>query len=156
PLAATNVSLPSALDARPGAWKFGFGTPEPTVRWKRAGLPGSWRTLLCVRPVLRPRRDRCPLALTGHRRGPRYLDYGGSRDNMHFGAQSLGIRTRCLRFAGWVAPPPRKTRFRLLARLCRMGLVYPQGSNERFQICILHLILLPQALPGATGMAFSG
>jgi hypothetical protein len=28
--------------------------------------------------------------------------------------------------------PPRKTRFRLLAKLCRTGFVHPQGSNERF------------------------
>jgi hypothetical protein len=29
-------------------------------------------------------------------------------------------------------PSPRKTRFRLPARLCRAGFVHPQGSNERF------------------------
>jgi hypothetical protein len=28
--------------------------------------------------------------------------------------------------------PPRKTRFRLLAKLCRAGFVHPQGSDERF------------------------
>ncbi len=35
-----------------------------------------------------------------------------------------------------IAPDPRKTRFRLLARLCRAGL-NPQGSNERFLLCFL-------------------
>ena len=34
-----------------------------------------------------------------------------------FGAQSHGLQTPCVRFAGWVAPSPRNTRFRLLARL---------------------------------------
>jgi hypothetical protein len=34
-------------------------------------------------------------------------------------------------------PPPRKTRFRLLVRLCRAGLVYPQGPDERFHMTIL-------------------
>src|SRR3954467_1453822 len=29
-------------------------------------------------------------------------------------------------------PSPRKTRFRLLAKLCRAGFVHPQGSDERF------------------------
>lgn len=29
-------------------------------------------------------------------------------------------------------PSPRKTRFRLPARLCRAGFVNPQGSDERF------------------------
>jgi hypothetical protein len=32
------------------------------------------------------------------------------------------------------------------------GIGYPQGSSERFQSCILHLVLLSQALPGATKM----
>jgi hypothetical protein len=40
----------------------------------------------------------------------------------YFEAQSHGPSTRCLRFAGWVAPPPRKTRFRLAASLYRAGL----------------------------------
>ena len=33
----------------------------------------------------------------------------------HFGAQSRGLPAPCLRFAAWVTPRPRKTRFRLLA-----------------------------------------
>ena len=48
------------------------------------------------------------------------------------GLDQHGIGTRCLRFAGRVAPPPRKTRFRLLAKLCRAGFVNPQGCDERF------------------------
>ena len=53
------------------------------------------------------------------------------------------LGTRCLRFAGRVTPPPRKTRFRLLARLSRAGLVNPQGSDERFLSS--RLFLLSQA-----------
>jgi hypothetical protein len=49
-----------------------------------------------------------------------------------FGAQSHGFSARCLRFAGWVAPPPRKTRFRLPAKLCRVGFTDPLGCCERF------------------------
>ena len=41
----------------------------------------------------------------------------------NFGAQSHGPLTRCLRFAGWVAPPPRKTRFRMAGQPFRAGLV---------------------------------
>lgn len=41
----------------------------------------------------------------------------------NFEARSHGFNTRCLRFAAPVTRRPRKTRFRLLARLCRMGLV---------------------------------
>ena len=65
-------------------------------------------------------------------RPPLQITNGGSRNKDDFGAQSHGIRTRCLRFAGRVAPPPRKTRFRLLAKLCRAGFVHPQGCDERF------------------------
>jgi hypothetical protein len=49
-----------------------------------------------------------------------------------FGAQSLGLGSRCLRFAAGVAPGPRKTRFRLVAGLCRAGFA-PAESVERFQ-----------------------
>ena len=52
----------------------------------------------------------------------------------NFGAQSHGPLTRCLRFAGWVAPPPRKTRFRMAGQPFRAGLGYPLGPNERFQV----------------------
>jgi hypothetical protein len=84
---------------------------------------------VCRRPVLRPRQDRCvrPLRRTGMvpaqttTRTPT-TDFRGS-------ITRLG--TRCLRLAGWVTPPPRKTRFRPLARRFRTGL-NPQGSNERF------------------------
>src|SRR5262249_48388159 len=37
-------------------------------------------------------------------------------------------------------PPPRKTRFRLLARLCRAGFVHPQGCYERFPSSSLFLL----------------
>jgi hypothetical protein len=56
----------------------------------------------------------------------------GSRDDVDFEAQSHGPLTRCLRFAVPVARTPRKTRFRLLAKLCRAGVGAPQGSIERF------------------------
>jgi hypothetical protein len=43
--------------------------------------------------------------------------------NTNFGAQSHGPHTRCLRFAGWIAPPPRKTRFRTAGLPFRTGFV---------------------------------
>ena len=54
--------------------------------------------------------------------------------NTNFGAQSHGLYTRCLRFAGWITPPLRKTRFRMAGQPCPGGTEYPQGPNERFQI----------------------
>jgi hypothetical protein len=40
----------------------------------------------------------------------------GSHGYGSLGAQYPGPSTRCLRFAGWITPPPRKTRFRPLVR----------------------------------------
>jgi len=57
----------------------------------------------------------------------------GSRDNQHFGAQSRCPLTRCLRFAGWVAPP-RKTRLRMAGEPCPGGSDYPLGPTERFRL----------------------
>ena len=37
-------------------------------------------------------------------------------------------------------PEPRKTRFRPLAKLCRVGVGAPQGSIERFQLCSRFLL----------------
>ena len=54
--------------------------------------------------------------------------------NINFGAQSHGLPTRCLRFATWVAPPPRKTRFRMAGRPCPGGTDYPLGPTDRFQV----------------------
>ena len=62
----------------------------------------------------------------------RYGQDVGSRELNDFGAPWHGPLTRCLRFAARVTPAPRKTRFRPLAKLCRAGVVTPQGSTERF------------------------
>ena len=58
--------------------------------------------------------------------------------------------TRCLRFGRWVTPPGRKTRFRLLARLYRVGSlahwVPPKGFFDASYIASP----LSQAYPGAS------
>src|SRR5205085_2570291 len=54
--------------------------------------------------------------------------------NTNFGTQSHGLCTRCLRFAGWITPPPRKTRFRMAGPPCPGGSDYPLGPTERFQV----------------------
>ena len=63
----------------------------------------------------------------------------------HFEAQSHGPHIRCLRFAGWVTPPLRKTRFRRLASLTGRDWL-PAGSQRKVSG---HSLLLSQALPGA-------
>jgi len=103
---------------------------------------------LHLRRALRPRQDHG--RLTGCAtpwRGPRGGNVKGSCIAA-FEAQSPGFGARCLRFAPAVARPGRKTRFRLLVRLCRTGFD-PQGSDERFQSVSLHLVLLSQASLGA-------
>jgi hypothetical protein len=50
----------------------------------------------------------------------------------NFGAQSHGLGTRCLRFARWVARTRRQTRFRLLAKLSRAGLVTRRVPTKGF------------------------
>jgi hypothetical protein len=52
---------------------------------------------------------------------------------------------RCLRFAEWIAPPPRKTHFRMAGQPFRTGWL-PAGSQRKVSA---HLILLSQASPGA-------
>ncbi len=66
---------------------------------------------------------------------------------MHFGAQSRGLRTPCERFASWVAPGTRITRFRLAAGLGRMGLDTHRVSNKVSKITSRHLVPLDRAFP---------
>ena len=65
-------------------------------------------------------------------RGPRSDHDEGSSRVLSFGAQSHGLGTRGLRFAAWVAPPRRKTRFRLLAKLYRTGLPTRRVPSKGF------------------------
>ena len=67
---------------------------------------------------------------------------------MHFGAQSRGLRAPCERFAPWVTPGPRITRFRLAADLGRMGLATHRVSNKVSKITSRHLVPLDRAFPG--------
>ena len=75
----------------------------------------------------------CQVA-TARRRGPRLRDNEGSNESFSFEARSQGLGARCLRFAAGIAPEPRKTRFRLPAKLCRVGLVThripPKGFGD--------------------------
>ena len=67
---------------------------------------------------------------------------------MHFGAQSRSLRAPCERFAPWVTPGPRITRFRLAADLGRMGLDTHRVSNKVSKITSRHLVPLDRASPG--------
>ena len=121
----------------PGASALRLAIPQATLLgWKRPGLSSSWGTPVgvpCSQTPAGPSRQattarRCGLPLFVQRRLPRFAS---------FEAQSHGPHTRCLRFAGWTTPPPRKTRFRLSATLCRTGCFLLQGPNERSQPCLI-------------------
>ena len=92
-------------------------------------VPGEPR--LCSCPALRPRQDRRirPLRCAGAAPAVSTTKAPALRT---FEAQSHGFGTGCLRFAGRVTPPPRKTRFRLLARLFRTGLVTRRVPSKGF------------------------
>ncbi len=53
--------------------------------------------------------------------------------NIHFGAPSHGPHIRCLRFAGWIAPSPRKTRFRMAGQPFRAGFVPARVPSKSFR-----------------------
>src|SRR6266446_5642778 len=122
------------------------GVPLPVRRWKRLGLPGSWGTFAhmpCSPTPTGPARQaitacRCCLPQFWNTSAPATL---------YFGAQSHGLRSRCLRFAARVSPGPRKTRFRLGAGLGRAGLATRKVPGE--VSALLHGFLLTQASPGA-------
>jgi hypothetical protein len=114
----------------------GVGHPVPPAGSRSVETTGS--------PTFLENPD-CALALlfdpgrthaSGHamrRRGPRSVHHEGSRIRT-FEAQSHGFGTGCLRFAGRVAPTPRKTRFRLLARLFRTGLATRRVPSKGFEL----------------------
>jgi hypothetical protein len=110
-LLATGQGFGGPVSPRP---VFPAGTTEPP---RFLGNP------LCPCPALRPRWDLHARPFTAFRCGLPCFRRRRLPPQTPFGAPSHGLVTRCLRFAAWVAPGQRKTRFRLLAKLCRAGLV---------------------------------
>ena len=132
-------ALPRAV-----SWSWSPGTSSRDIgQWRRQDLLRSWRTPIVLLPCSPTPAGPTHQAVTTRRRGPRYVHGEGSR-NAAFEAQSHGFGTGCLRFAGRVAPTPRKTRFRLLARLFRTGLTTRRVPSKGFSLYPT-LILLSQA-----------
>ena len=115
----------------PGAFSQGR-LRRPVSRWRMRDLPGSWGVPMCTCPALRPRGVDALSPLPSTPMLPSDAQTTSASRKLHFEALSHSLHTRCLRFAAPVTRRPRKTRFRLLARLCRAGL-YPLDSSTRFQ-----------------------
>src|SRR5262249_13714480 len=58
---------------------------------------------------------------------------GGGLGSGTFEAQWPGFKARCLRFAGWLTPARRKTRFQVLVRLSWAGLLTRRASKKGFR-----------------------
>ncbi len=118
---------------RPGALRTG----NPHARCYRGGVyrvsQGSQGPLRDLCRVLRPRRDRTPLARAGRRRGPRADKAEGSPR-----VGISGLQSTASALAVYASPSPlrcrrRKTRFRWLARPCRVGLITHRVATKGFK-----------------------
>ena len=72
----------------------------------------------------------------------------GPRDQRISGLNHAALRAPCERFAPWVTPGPRITRFRLAADLGRMGLDTHRVSDKVSKITSRHPVPLDRAFPG--------
>jgi len=123
-------SRPDA-DLGPGALCLAAPTPQP-IGMEPQGVPSSWGTLMCLCRVLRPRRDRNHQAIAVDRRGPRSVQAKGSRG--WYSRGSIARPEHWLSTLRRVAHTTlRKTRFRPLARLYRVGLITPRVPLKGFE-----------------------
>ena len=140
-LSGTSTPPPKkhAHDGGPGISVLPVTLLRLTKGWGRQVLPSSWTTLFRICPALRPRRARCCQATTAARCFPRVRNGEGSLpSHVHF----RGSMTRLLRSLSTLHKPdhpdPCKTRFRLLATLCRAGLATCRAISKGF--LLIHLL----------------
>ena len=156
----STLRLPSTRPAALRCLRLAVSRPHPLFAPLAAGCPGQGPGV--GHPVLPPglaeKTKGPPRFLENPRERALFFDPGGiagarplrrrdaafrcvndvgSRDDVDFGAQSHGPLTRCLRFAVPVTRTPRKTRFRLLAKLCRAGLVTRRVPSKGFRVTLL-------------------
>ena len=143
-------------------WLF---APDPVQRHRQTWACSRGDPPRCTVEKTRPPRflgDPCAHAPLSDPGGPlKPSPYGSSdaafRWDKHVGsamktfeAQSRGLCAPCLRFAAGVTSGPRKTRYRPVASLCRVGTSTRLDPSRRFPLQILSLSFpLLQALPGA-------
>ena len=144
-------------DARCHVHGLGLGEPVPaprrSLRWRRRGLPGSRETHTHACHALRPRRGRCIHGHSDATMWPSVQRKTSALATNAFRGSIRGLRTPCERFAPWVTPGPRITRFRLAAALGRIGLDTHRVSNKVSKITSRHLVPLDRASPGTRVVA---
>jgi hypothetical protein len=122
---------------------FGLPAPQPASSGRRQqDLPSS-RQILSMHALLSS--DPGGTGAPGHlalAMLPSAPDTASAPTTSDFGAQSLGLHLRCLRFAVTVTRTPRKTRFRAVASLTRAGLD-PQDLFGKFPSDSSHVISSP-------------
>jgi hypothetical protein len=125
---------PTWLGANQGArGHYGSVAPaRPKGHRKRTGLPGSWATLMQLCLGLRPRRHQ-------HARPGRRASTAPAAKTPRAGRDRL-FRGSIARPDGWLStlradgrPAGRKTHFRLLAKLCRVGLATHRVATKGFR-----------------------
>ena len=116
------VLLPPLPSAATGARSCSSGSSSRKYAWRRQGLPGSWRTRVPLPGSPTPAGP-TPAGHTLGQHGPRLFNDEDYPHAQYFRGSMAGFGTGCLRFAGWITPPPRKTRFWWLARPCQVRLV---------------------------------
>ena len=107
-------------------------------QWKRQDLLRSWRTPIVLLPCSPTPAGPTHQAIRCIGAAPA-MSTAKAPTNVAFEARSHGFGTSCLRFAVQVTRTPRKTRFRLLARLFRTGLVTRRVPSKGFKLtsCLL-------------------
>jgi hypothetical protein len=133
PCVASVLSLPSAQIARPRARGSSSGPHSRTLsHGDDQDLPGSWRTLLSLCPVLRPRQDRRirPLQCAGTApamsttKAPTTIHLSG------LNRTALGLAVYA---SSRASPPPTQNSLPAAGQLCRTGLVTRRAPVKGFR-----------------------
>jgi hypothetical protein len=147
-------SLPARLAGSRRA-RVHWGSADPNSRKKRreqAGLPGSWGTPRWPRRLLKTPAGPPSQASTGEQARPPHARTAGAptrRPNFGAGWAGSGHTLSTLRQGSRL--PGRKTRFRLLARLYRVGSMAHWVPPKGFELFPTSR-LLSQASPGASAL----
>ena len=137
PAVTTRLRLSSSLPSGPtpagGPGALRCGRPHAAIPVESQGVSSSWGTLVRLCRVLGPRRDQDHQALQWTDAAPELAKPRATRGYGDLGALLHGLNARCLRFDEGHCGLRRKTRFRLPARLYRVGLATHRVPTKGFR-----------------------